>query len=201
MGGLILMPIYTLMLFVHIVGAIGTFIGVGVWLFAATALRRAQTVGQIRALTSLIQPSGVLAIVSILLLGGAGFYMGITAWGERATWIIVATISFVLLAPFGVFVIDPRLRAVAKAAATVPDGPLPDALEARVRDPLAGIGLSVYICVLLGIVFLMTNKPSTGVSIIAMAVASLLGLILGVLLLLGARTRSRDDVPTPIGRL
>src|SRR5262245_14707686 len=108
-GGLILMPIYTLMLFVHVVGAIGTFIGVGVWLFAALAMRRGQTVGQVRALTSLIQPSGVVAIVSILLLGVAGFYMGITAWGERATWIIVATISFVLLAPFGVFVIDPRL--------------------------------------------------------------------------------------------
>jgi hypothetical protein len=195
------MPIYTLMLFVHVIGAIGTFMGVGVWLFAALALRRAQTVGQVRALTGLIQPSGVLAIVSILLLGGAGFYMAITALGERATWIIVATISFVLLAPFGVFVIDPRLRAVAKAAAAVPDGPMPDALAARARDSLVGIGLSLYICVLLGIVFLMTNKPSTGVSIIAMVVATLLGLISGVLLLLGARTRSREDVPTPIGRM
>jgi hypothetical protein len=194
------MPIYTLMLFVHIVGAIGTFIGVGVWLFAALALRRTQTVGQVRALTSLIQPSGVLAIVSILLLGVAGFYMGITVWGERATWIVVATISFVLLAPFGVFVIDPRLRAVAKAAAAAPDGPLPGTLATRTRDQLAGIGLSVYLCVLLGIVFLMTTKPSTGVSILAMVVATLLGLISGVLLLLAARTRSREDVPTPIGR-
>lgn len=195
------MPTYTLMLFMHIVGVIGTFVGVGVWLFAALALRRAQTVGQVRALTSLIQPSGVLAIVSILLLGGAGFYMAITVWGERATWIIVATISFVLLAPFGVFVIDPRLRAVAKAAAVAPDGPLPASLAVRTRDPLAGIGLSIYICVLLGIVYLMTNKPSTGVSIIAMIVASLLGLISGVLLVLAARTRSREDVPTPVGRM
>jgi hypothetical protein len=194
------MSIYTVMLFVHIVGVVGTFIGVGVWLFAAVALRRSQTVGQVRALTSLIQPSGVLAIVGILLLGGAGFYMAITVWGERATWIIVATISFVLLAPFGVFVIDPHLRAVAKAAAAVPDGPLPGALATRTRDPLAGIGLSVYIGVLLGIVFLMTNKPSTEVSILAMIVATLLGLISGVLLLLAVRTRSREDAPTPIGR-
>jgi Predicted integral membrane protein (DUF2269) len=194
------MSIYTLMLFVHIVGAIGTFIGVGVWLFAALALRQAQQVGQVRALTSLIQPSGVLAIVSILLLGTAGFYMAITVWGEHATWIIVATISFVLLAPFGVFVIDPRLRAVAKAAAALADGPLPASLAVRTRDPLMGIGLSAYIGVLVGIVFLMTTKPSTGDSIIAMVVATLLGLIAGMLLVLGARTRSREDVPTPIGR-
>jgi hypothetical protein len=200
-GEVNLMSIYTVMLFVHIAGAIGTFIGVGVWLFAALALRRTQTVGQVRTLASLIQPSGALAIVSILLLGIAGFYMAITVWGERATWIMVATISFVLLAPFGVFVIDPRLRAVAKAAAVVPDGPLPDALAARARDPLAGIGLSVYLGVLLGIVFLMTNKPSTGVSILAMVVATLLGLISGALLLLAARIRLRADVPTPIGRM
>jgi hypothetical protein len=194
-------PIYSLMLFAHVVGAIGTFIGVGVWLFAALALRRAQTVGQVRALTSLVRPSGVLAIVSILLLGVAGFYMGITAWGERATWIIVATISFILLAPFGVFVIDPRLRAVAKAAAAVPDGPLPDALAARTRDPVAGIGLSVYLGVLLGIVFLMTNKPSTGVSILAMVVATVLGLASGALLWWTTRIHSRTDVATPAGRL
>jgi hypothetical protein len=195
------MPIYTLMLFVHIAGAIGTFIGVGVWLFAASALRRAQTVGQVRALTSLIQPSGVLAIVSIVLLGVAGFYMGVTVWGEKATWIIVATISFVLLAPFGVFVIDPRLRVIAKAAAGVPDGPLPASLAVRARDPVVGIGLSLYICVLLGIVFLMTSKPSTGVSIIAMFVAMVLGLAFGSLLWWATRTRSREDVPTPVGRL
>ena len=61
------MTLYTLALFTHIVGAIGTFIGVSVWLFAAVALRRAQSVGQVRALTSLIQPSGVVTIISILL--------------------------------------------------------------------------------------------------------------------------------------
>jgi hypothetical protein len=194
------MNIYPFMLFVHIVGAIGTFVGVGVWLFAALALRRAQQVGQVRALTSLIQPSGVLAIVSILLLGGAGFYMAITVWGERATWIIVATISFVLLAPFGVFVIDPRLRALAKAAATTPDGPLPDAVAVRARDPLVGIGLSLYICVLLGIVFLMTTKPSTGVAILVMGVATVLGLASGSLLCWVTRTRSRK-VATPVGRV
>ena len=132
------MTTYTLALFVHIVGAIGTFIGVSVWLFAAMALRRAQSVGQVRTLTSLIQPSGVVTIVSILLLGVAGFYMAITVWGERATWIIVATISFLLLAPFGAVVIDRRLRALAKAAATALDGPLPESLAARAQDPLVG---------------------------------------------------------------
>jgi len=175
------MTLYTLALFTHIVGAIGTFIGVSVWLFAAMALWRAQSVGQVRALSVLIQPAGVLAIVSILLLGVAGFYMAITMWGERATWIIVATITFLLLAPIGAFVIDPRLRALARAAAAATDGPLPTAVAARTRDPLVGIGLYTYLGVLLGIVFLMTAKPVLVESIIAMAVATIVGLAAGLL--------------------
>jgi hypothetical protein len=191
------MTTYTLALFVHIVGAIGTFIGVSVWLFAAMALRRAQSVGQVRALTSLIQPSGIVTIVSILLLGVAGFYMAITVWGERATWIIVATISFLLLAPFGAVVIDRRLRALAKAAATALDGPLPESLAARAQDPLVGIGLSVYIGVLLGIVFLMTTKPTLFDSIIVIAIATALGLASGLLLWWVTRARSHAAVTPP----
>jgi hypothetical protein len=170
------LTLYTLALFVHVVGAIGAFIGLSIWLFAAVALRRAQHVAQVRALTGLIQPSGVVAIVSIVLLGVAGFYMALTVWGEQATWIMVATISFLLLAPFGTFVIDPRLRAIAKAATAAPDGPLPAPLALSTRDPLVGIGLFAYLGVLLGIVFLMTNKPPLGVSIIVMVVATVLGL-------------------------
>jgi hypothetical protein len=194
------MSVYTLALFVHIVGAIGVFIGVSVWLFAAVALRRARSVEQMRALTSLLQPSGVLAIVSILLLGVAGFYMAITVWGEHATWIIVATISFLLLAPFGAFVIDPRLRSLGKAAATVPVGPLPASLAARAQDPLVGFGLSVYIVVLLGIVYLMTNKPPLVDSIIAMVVASALGLAAGLLLWWVSADRLRDLPASADGR-
>jgi hypothetical protein len=136
------MTLYSLALFIHVVGAIGAFTGVSVWLFAATAVRRAQSVGQVRAMASLIQPSGVLAVISIVLLGVAGFYMAITVWGERATWIIVATIGFLLLAPFGTFVIDPRLRALGKAAAALPDGPLPPSLaaHARIRSSEWGCG-------------------------------------------------------------
>jgi hypothetical protein len=191
------MTLYTLALFTHIVSAIGIFIGVSVWLFAALALRRAQSIGQVRALTSLIQPSGILTIISILLLGVAGFYMAITVWGERATWIIVATISFLLLAPFGAVVIDRRLRALAKAAAAALDGPLPASLAAQAQDPLVGIGLSVYIAVLLGIVFLMTTKLTLFDSIITMAIATALGLASGLLLWWVTRARSRAAVTPP----
>jgi hypothetical protein len=175
--------LYTFALFLHIVGAIGVFIGVSTWLVVAVALRHAQQVAQVRALSSLIKPTGMLTIVSLLLLGIAGFYMALTVWGEhgeQATWIIVATISFLLLAPFGAFLIDPRLRRVAKAAAASPDGLLPAALAAQTRDPLVGVGLSTYVGGLLGIVFLMTNKPPLLTAISTMVIATVLGLVVGL---------------------
>jgi hypothetical protein len=183
---------YALALFAHVVGAIGTFIGVSIWLFSAEALRRARRVEQVRTLTSLIQPSGVVAIVSILLLGVAGVYMAVTAWGEQATWIAVATIGFLLLAPFGAFVIDPRLRAIARAAAAVPDGPLPATLTTRTHDPLVGIGLYTYVSVLLGIVYLMTTKPALATSILSMVIATMFGLAVGLLLWWAERSNRRE---------
>lgn len=177
------MTLYTLALFLHVVGALGVFVGVSTWLIVAVALRRAHQVAQVRALSSLIQPTGILTMVGLLLLGIAGFYMALTAWGEhgeQATWIIVATISFLLLAPFGAFLIDPRLRRVAKAAAAFPDGSLPATLAAQTRDPLVGVGLSTYVGVLLGIVFLMTTKPPVVTAISAMVIATVLGLGVGL---------------------
>ncbi len=185
------MSTYTIMLFVHILGVIAVFIGVGVWLFAVAALRRAQQVAQVRALAGLTVASGNVTVGGVLLLALGGFYMALTAWGVQAAWIIVATISFALLAPFGAFVLDPRIRALAKVAAKTPDGPLPAALAARTRDPILGIGLSLYVAVLVGIVFLMTNKPILLVSILAMGVAAALGLAFALLLQWATRDRER----------
>ena len=101
--------------------------------------------------------------------------MAVTVWGARATWIIVATISFALLAPGGLLALDPRVRAIARLAKAAQDGPLPAALAERTRDPLLATGLSVYIACLVGIVFVMTNKPAEVESALAIVVAVTVG--------------------------
>ncbi|HZC04475.1 MAG TPA: DUF2269 family protein [Ktedonobacterales bacterium] len=181
---------YSLALFAHVIGAIGIFAGMGVWTFASWALRQAERVEQARLLTGLIKASSNLVVASIFVLGVAGFYMAITVWGSQATWIVVATITFVLLAPLGLLVIDPRVRAIAAATRTLPDGPLPDELWARTRDPLLATGLSVYVTTLLGIVFIMTNKPTTSVAILVAVAAAALGLLIS-LPLCSARAKRR----------
>ena len=185
------MSLYILALFAHVIGAIGIFTGIGIWLFSATALRRAVSVEQVRLIAGPTIVCGNVVVGAIVLLGVAGIYMALTVWSEqRPAWIIVATVGFLLLAPFGAFVLDPRLQAIARMARSAPDGPLPEELAARVRDPILGAGLQIFVAMLLGVVFLMVTKPQMVSAILAIATALALGLISAVPLF-WRRRRSR----------
>ena len=190
------MQLYALALFAHVCGAIGVFAGLSVWGFGVAALRRAQRVAQVRLLSSLIKAASNLAVGGIVLLGAAGFYMAVTVWGAQVSWIIVATISFALLAPFGLLILDPRVRAIAKIAREAQDGPLPDALAARVRDPVLATGLCMYIACLVGIVFLMTNKPVVEKSVLAMVIAVVVGALVSLPVW---RTRRKERAKRSVG--
>ena len=185
------MSIYTIVLFLHVSGAIGYFIGTGTWLFGLSALRRAQRVEQVRALTNLVGRSGPLFGISVLLILATGLYMALTAWGLRTGWIDVALISLILIAPLGTAFIEPRRRAIDRLAREAPDGPLSQALEQRTQDPVLLTALQTLAALLLGIVFLMTTKPSLTSSLIVMAVALILGLASGLLVSRATRIRGQ----------
>jgi len=153
------MSIYNIFLFLHVSGAIGYFVGMGTWLFGFAAMRRAQRVEQVRALTNLTGRLGPLFGISVLLILVTGLYMAITAWGFQTGWIPVALVSLILIAPLGTAIIEPRRRTIARLAQEAPDGPLPQELEQRIHDPILGTALQTVTILLLGIVFLMTTKP------------------------------------------
>jgi ABC-type bacteriocin/lantibiotic exporter with double-glycine peptidase domain len=187
------MTAYNIVLFLHISGAIGYFIGMGTWLFGLSALRRAQRVEQVRALTQLVGRSGPLFGISVLLILVTGLYMAITTWGLQTAWILVALISLILIAPLGTAFIEPRRRTIDRLAKEAPDGPLTHSLERSTHDPVLLTAIETVTMLLLGIVFLMTNKPSLTVSIIVMAVALVLGLASGALT--SRVTRNREQAP------
>lgn len=171
------MSLYTLALFVHVSGAIGAFVSLGIWLFGLAALRRARWVEQVRALAWLIIVASPLMVLSVVLLALAGFEMALSTWGIFTPWIIVSQVSVVLVGSIGAFVLDPRMRTILALAREVPSGPLPDALERRTHDPILGISAHMLVAILLGIVFLVTTKPALFMSLVVMAVALALGLV------------------------
>src|SRR3990172_4589300 len=107
------MNLYNLVLFLHVSGDIGIFIGVGAQLLSLVALRRARDVEQARAIAGLIALTDPIAVSSALITIAAGLYMAVTVWGLRPGWIAVALASMIVfLAPLIVGVIEPRMRAV-----------------------------------------------------------------------------------------
>ena len=179
---------YSIVKFLHVSGAIGYFVALGTLLFGLAALRRARRVEHVRALADLVRRLTPLFNISILLLLAAGLYMTFTVWSFQTGWIAVALVSLVVIVPIATVTNQARLRVIAQLAREAPDGPLPAALLARTHDPVHLTTLWTATALFLGIVFLMTTKPSLPVALLVMAIALVLGLASGVLVARTTRT-------------
>jgi hypothetical protein len=173
-------------LFVHLVGVISVFIGFGTLLLATFALGRASRVEQVRAIMTplvagrRIGPEhisliDVLVIAGVLLIASSGIAMARANDYLLSTWVEVATVSFLLVAPVGPFVINPRLHGIAEESQRNSDGPIPAALASLIQDRLLVLAMRCSVSVLLGIVFLMATKPSLAASIAVILTAVVLG--------------------------
>lgn len=180
------MSTYTVVKFLHVVGGIGYFAATIVLLYTLVALRRASRAEQVRTLSGLTIGLTRLFFGSVLALLAAGLYMAFTTWGFEAGWIDVALVVLVIMFPTAALIGQSRLGAIARMVQAAPDGPLSDAVAQRLRDPVLLITPVTVLWLLLGIEFLMTNKPALVNSLIVMAIALLLGLTSGWL---AARTR------------
>ena len=176
------MSIYNIVLFFHVIGAIGYFLGIGIWLFILLGLRRTQRVEQVRSLIHLNDLSAPFSAASAVLLLVTGLYLALTAWSLLTSWILVALISLLLMVPTSAALIAPRRSAIVKQLAReAPDGELSRALERHLDDPVLATVCTTVAALLLGLVFLMTTKPDLVGSLTVMVVALLLGLAAGVL--------------------
>lgn len=119
-------------------------------------------------------------MASVLTLAATGLYLASSAFSFETGWIRVAIASFLLIAPIGPLVVNPRLHAIASAAGAAPDGPLPASLNARTHDPLLGAALLTMASVLFGIVYLMTNKPGAVDAVLAILIALAAGAAVGI---------------------
>ncbi len=171
------MSFYELAVFTHVLGVLGLFAGLGLYLASALRLRRAQAVAQARAVIGLGGIQARLIQVAALLLLASGIYMVVTAWEWDTPWILVSLAAFVGIGALGGGVVDRRFTAIKLAAGEVSGGPIPPALRARIADPVLWTALQTMAMLALGVVFLMTNKPDLLVSLLTVAVALVLGVV------------------------
>jgi hypothetical protein len=169
------MTLYSLALFVHILGALALLGAMGLEWVALLNLRRVGTSEQARewltvfALFRRIYP---FAWGAILL---AGLYMTAAVW-RGASWIIVALISVVVLMAAGGALTGRRMASLAQGVASA-KGALSTEFQATLRDPYLLSVFQVRLAFTLGIVFLMVTKPGLLLGSLDMVLATILGLL------------------------
>lgn len=165
---------YSIALFLHIVGALGFFVALGLEWISLRHLRRATTAEQVREWMRVPNKMGRLGMIAMLTLLGAGFYMMVTAWGGVA-WITVTLGALVLMILLGMVITGRRMAAIGRMVNTA-RGPLSPTLQPLLHDPVLWVSMQTRVAIALGIVFLMTVKPDLGGSLLTIGVAIVLGL-------------------------
>jgi hypothetical protein len=175
------MTLYALALFVHIVGVLGLFMGIGLQWIIVQRLSQAQTVAQVREGTSMVAIQERLWPTAALLILLAGIYMTVTAWGWRTPWIDVSLAALIVQGAVAGALINRRLKAIHTgiAATEAPAGAFPPGLKRQIADPVLRAAVQINAIMGLGVVFLMTTKPGLVGSLITLAVALLLGIVTG----------------------
>jgi hypothetical protein len=169
---------YAMILFVHIAGALGFFVALGVEWISVRQLRAATMAEPVREWMRVATGVRRLGMASMLALLASGFSMMAIAQIGGA-WLIVAFWSLILLAVLAVTLSFRRMRAITRAMATDSRAVSAD-LRALLRHPLLWIAIQIRVAIALGIVFLMTVKPDLVGSLLTIGVATVLGLVLAL---------------------
>lgn len=177
------MSLYTIAVFLHVVGALGLFAALGLEWAGLRGVRRSVTIDHVRQWIWLLGSLGRLAGPSALTILVTGIYVSATTWG-RQPWIGLGLVGLALIGAIGPGLTGRRIRAIARSL-PVEDGPLPSPLLRRAHDPVLILSASLRTALALGVVFLMTAKPGSALSLTAMVVSLAIGAGAGVVAWLG----------------
>jgi hypothetical protein len=188
-----LVSLYSISVFLHIVGALGLFAGIALEQVGLRGLRRASSVAQAREWVRVLGGLRRVDAPSGLTILATGVYMIATRWGEQA-WAGLAILGMVLMAVLGVAVTGRRAGAIAKDL-PVDDGPIPASLRSRLEDAVLPAAASIRAAIALGIVFNMSVKPSAPLAVVTLLVSLAAGAVVGMI------RRQTDQSSNPSARI
>src|SRR3989442_107606 len=172
------MNIYSIVLYLHILGALLLFVAMGIEFLTVSRLRSAGTAEQARdwlGVLGSLRVIGPVALVTILI---PGLYMAATSAGWEG-WNILALVAMVVIAALGAASNAARMPAIGRSIGPL-RGPLPPEARAGLRDRIVWSSILTRIGIGLRIVLLMTAKPDlvgSAVALVAFALAGAAGRI------------------------
>jgi len=183
------MTLYSIALFLHIVGALLLFTALTLEGIGLRQLRRATTAGEVRDAAGIIGLGRFVGPASALGIVVPGLYMTATTWGWQP-WILVGLASWLLIAVSGA-VNGIRLAAVSRAVAK--SGRLSPEQRVQVGHPVLVTAWLARSAVVVSVVFLMTTKPGVGGALLVVMAAAAIGIVASLPAWRGARPRRLED--------
>jgi hypothetical protein len=177
------MDLYALLVFVHVLGAVGLFGGMSIEAVAIRRLLRTRGVDETRTWVGLLREGGRIAMTGMATLLVAGVAMMATRWGPRP-WILAALVGVGLMIVVGLAL---TRRAMTRLESWVSEESARRGTGIPVRTAGSlSVSLLLRFALAIGILGLMTMKPGAFGSILIMGMSFVLGL--GVALRPGGQT-------------
>ena len=180
--------LYTISLYLHIVGALVLFSAIGIEWLSLYNLRKSETRESIITWLSHFIIIKNFFMTAFFLLLIPGIYM-MAEFYHSAGFVIIGIIGLVVLSISGRFLSGSRLMAIRTAAAkSESEFPLSDILN-KTRDKYLWDTFLLRVGAALGIVYTMTFQTDLVDSIIVIVIGGLLGFLVGKM------TSSADGIP------
>ncbi len=170
------MTIYSTVLFIHVVSAIGLFIALAAEGVVVVRLRSAQSVEEARLFIRAFQRLRIVAIPSFLGVLVGGVYLA-SKWRRGIFWIPLALGATLLIMLIGGFVTGIRIARLRRVLSSTENDVSIEALSVRTKDTALLLSYGLRAGLALGIVFLMTAKPDLPGSLGALAAGCGVGLL------------------------
>lgn len=177
--------LYSIALFLHVLGALGMFVALGIEWTSLRNLRHATNAREARGwlgLFLLLRRFYPASFVTILV---TGIYMMAVSWGG-APWIAISFLGLLALPAIAGVMTARRVRRIGPEIAGSTE--LDASLRGRLADPILLLSHRLRVGLAVGIIFLMTVKPGWIGSLVA--IAAFTGL--GVLTAVAARKRTES---------
>jgi|DewCreStandDraft_5_1066085.scaffolds.fasta_scaffold19011_2 hypothetical protein len=167
---------YSAVLFVHIMAAMGLFMSVALTLAGYLGARSSRTLREVRLWLSLASRADhALPVVALAQLA-SGLWLVHDRWRWGTAWIDVALGWFLATLILGPLLNGRPLAALARQVAEGHDGPVPEALAAKLRSRRLGASLLGLTGSTAGMLWLMVTKPGLAGAVAAVAIGAAVGL-------------------------
>jgi len=173
------MTVFTAVLFLHLAGALALFIGYGIEWTASSLFRNASSVEQLRAWLRVFKVSPPLSGAGSAFVLLSGGYLASLSGAMKQGWIPAALLGIFVALALGFTLILPRMRRIRKAL-PVSNDPLSAVLRAQLSDPVLLTTIRVRVLLAGGIVYLMASKLTFVPSLVVLAIAAVLGIVLSL---------------------